>query len=319
MAEKKWVIILAVLDVLVVGSLVFWYVKQDRDMPVISLKETFLYEENMSDAEVLSHLKAIDSKDGDVSHTLVVEKIGPDATGQQALITCGARDEAGNMAKYSFYTACGEDVFVTETSHENNRDEIHLAVGEAEILDAETTSDATSEEESSEDGDGDEANNEDDENVEGNSDDENDGVDPDGNNVDADNVDDENADENDDADSDNEDNNPEAGDNHENNTPQEAQPTPTPAAHEQAATAASRPVIQFSTTEVKTIQGRNPAWVTVISQMTDDVDSYETLLQSLTISGDYNNAVPGSYDVSVTVTDSEGNVSAPSRIRIVVE
>lgn len=283
MAEKRCVIALAIVNVLFLAGLIFWYVKQDRVPPVITLEEAFVYEEAMVDEDILSGVSAVDDRDGDVSHTLVVEKIGLNETKRNALITCGARDNSGNMEKYSFYVECDPAVFISEENQtEEEGNTFELVAGEAANMVAES-----SEEEDS------------------------DAADPE--NAEAEN---ETTDEEENDEEVDEENNQETEDEVEENNPEitPEQPAQTPKPEE-----AARPIIQFSAGEVKTSIGYNPAWVTVISQLKDDKDSYEYLLGNLKISGDFDNTTQGNYDVSVTTTDSDGNESAPSAIRIIVE
>ena len=65
--------------------------------------------------------------------------------------------------------------------------------------------------------------------------------------------------------------------------------------------------------------GQNPAWVTVIDKLSDDVDTYEQMLSNIIISGKYDYNKPGSYPVQVSVKDSEGNESAKRNLTIIVE
>lgn len=79
------------------------------------------------------------------------------------------------------------------------------------------------------------------------------------------------------------------------------------------------PVILLREKEIRTTAGRTPAWVEVIEGLQDDTDDYGTLLQTLTVSGAYEPGTPGRYEVTLTVTDRDGNVSAPCPVTILVE
>ena len=78
------------------------------------------------------------------------------------------------------------------------------------------------------------------------------------------------------------------------------------------------PVLTLKTSEVTTSVGVPPAWVNVIGTMTDDKDSYETLFHNLKVSKyDVNKA--GTYQVSVSTEDSDGNPSRAVPLTIVVK
>ena len=57
----------------------------------------------------------------------------------------------------------------------------------------------------------------------------------------------------------------------------------------------------------------------LIEGLYDDKDNYETLLKSLKVKGDYEKDKAGTYNVTVTVTDADGNESNAYPMKIVVE
>lgn len=78
------------------------------------------------------------------------------------------------------------------------------------------------------------------------------------------------------------------------------------------------PTLSLKTSQVKTRVGVTPAWVNLIQTLSDDKDSYETLFQKLKVSKyDVNKA--GTYHVTVSTEDSDGNVSAEVPLTIIVE
>ena len=132
MAQKKWLIILGIINVLAIAGIVFWYVNRDNTPPVITQEMEIVYEETMSDSELLQGAVAIDETDGDVSHTLVVEKITVNHNTGIATVTCGAMDESGNIAKQSFRMAMTESGSSLEDSESDQAEEVFsLAAGEA--------------------------------------------------------------------------------------------------------------------------------------------------------------------------------------------
>ena len=285
MLEKKFVILFAVINLAAFIGLFIWYVKADREPPVITVKEEIVYTKETNNEDILECASAWDEQDGDVSESLVIEKIIPNEELKTALVSCGALDKSGNITKHSFRIPCDTSVFSNEEGKV-----FELAVGEAvnmlgdTVGEAEAESDTTgteTEEETTEAASEEETTEEESAEI---------GLEED-------------AEEQEAAETVNE--------GEQSQQEQSVQPNP-----EQADT---KPVLVFSAPEVKTSPGYNPAWVTVIAQLKDDTDSYEQLLKTLKIAGDFDNKTPGSYDVSVTVTDSEGNESAPRAMRIIVE
>ena len=68
---------------------------------MIHTEETELeYRDGMSDEELLEGVTATDETDGDVSGSLVVEKVS-EAGNRTVIVTYGAKDAANNVAKAS--------------------------------------------------------------------------------------------------------------------------------------------------------------------------------------------------------------------------
>lgn len=283
MAEKKWIIILGIINIFAMAGIIFWYMGRDNTPPVITREQENVYVETMSDVELLQGITAVDKNDGDVSDTLVVEKITVNYKNGTAMVTCGAMDESGNIAKQSFQMKMQNVKLPENSSLENTGGDVFtLEAGEAvigiesieeeeteetveteeETTEEETTEEETTAEESEETDEGQEEEREAQEAV------------------------------------------------HDRQAAQNTQPQINPE---------EIPVLNFGAGEVKTKKGLNPAWVTVISQLQDNKDSYEYLLQHLLIHGNFTNAEAGSYDVSVSTVDSDGHESEARAIRIIVE
>lgn len=99
--EKKIVIILCVLDVILLGFSIFLYVGEDRTPPVIAFgEEAPVYREGMEEAALLEGVTAMDERDGDVTDSLLIEKISGTGEGT-VIVTYVARDEANNVEKVS--------------------------------------------------------------------------------------------------------------------------------------------------------------------------------------------------------------------------
>ena len=282
MAGRKWLILLGIVNVFAMAGIIFWYVSRDNTPPVITREDTIVYEEGMSDEELLDGAVAVDETDGDVSDTLVVEKVTVNYNTGTAVVTCGAVDDSGNIAKESFQmqmragvaasvSSASGDTFTLEAGEavidaDGIADDADTAATEETATEEEATEEESSEEESLEEA------------------------------------------EEEDAEAEEE--------------AQEEEPAPRatpPQNNEPQVDPAEIPVLYFGSGEVKTKKGYNPAWVTVISQLSDNKDSYEDLLKNLIIHGEFTNAEVGSYDVRVSTVDSDGHESAAQAIRIIVE
>ena len=98
---RKIVIILCMLDVILMALSVVLYLDEDRTAPVIHVEEVEMeYREGMTDEELLAGVTAADETDGDVTGSLVVEKVSEVGNGT-VIVTFGAKDKANNVAKAS--------------------------------------------------------------------------------------------------------------------------------------------------------------------------------------------------------------------------
>ncbi len=102
MKERKLGIILLVLDVALVGTLTYFYLQKDLNAPRISIEASGLvYQQETTEEELLTGIRAMDAEDGEVTSTLVIEKIVEDPVKGIAVVTYGARDLSGNLTKIS--------------------------------------------------------------------------------------------------------------------------------------------------------------------------------------------------------------------------
>ena len=98
---RKIVVILCTLDVILMALSVVLYLDEDRTAPVIHMEEVELeYRGGMSDEELLTGVTAMDETDGDVTGSLVVEKVSEAGNGT-VIVTFGAKDASGNVGKAS--------------------------------------------------------------------------------------------------------------------------------------------------------------------------------------------------------------------------
>lgn len=94
------------------------------------------------------------------------------------------------------------------------------------------------------------------------------------------------------------------------------EPEPTPSPKPTADPAA--PVLSLKVSEVTVSAGQGPAWVDLIGTLKDDKDDYTTLFKNLSVSK-YDKDKPGTYEVTVSTEDSDGNQSAAIPLTIVVK
>lgn len=99
--EKKIVIILCALDLILLTLSIFLYMGADRTPPIISYsEESPVYRDGMDEEELLEGVTASDERDEDVTDSLLIEKISGTGEGT-VIVTYVARDEANNVAKVS--------------------------------------------------------------------------------------------------------------------------------------------------------------------------------------------------------------------------
>lgn len=299
MLEKKILILLAVVNFFAFAGILIWFIGADREAPVITVKEGTIYTKDITEDEILASVSAWDEQDGDVSSTLKIEKIVLKEEAKKVLISCGAQDKSGNIQRYTFSMSGDSTVF-----EEKKNEVFELAVGEAESMLTSETQDSSSEAASTE-------------TVETDSSEEETTEEATEENTEEATTEEETT-EIAEEESEEENNAEEAVEEEREQEPTEREPAPVVNEPEEVI-AVGRPELAFSAHEVTTARGFNPAWVTVIAQLQDDTDSYEQLLRTIKIHGNFDNETPGTYAVSVTVTDSQGNESLPSAIYIIVE
>lgn len=99
MKSKGIVIGICIADVMLLIICIFLYLRLDRTAPVIHFGENNIaYTEGMDSALLLEGVTAVDDEDGDVTDTLLIEKISDTAKGD-VLVTYAALDRSDNVAK----------------------------------------------------------------------------------------------------------------------------------------------------------------------------------------------------------------------------
>ena len=87
---------------------------------------------------------------------------------------------------------------------------------------------------------------------------------------------------------------------------------------EEAAAKAGNPKIILKSTTVNATAGQLPAWIDAVGSFQDDKDGYETLFKNLKASK-YDVNARGDHAVTLTTTDSDGNVSDPVSVTVHVK
>ena len=102
MEAKKLVAVVGAIDVVLLVVCLVLYLGKDRKGPEIFFDEErqIEYTEGMDEALLLEGVTAVDEKDGDVSDSLLVEKVAG-TNGKEVIVTYVARDGANNVGKAS--------------------------------------------------------------------------------------------------------------------------------------------------------------------------------------------------------------------------
>ena len=88
-------------DAVLIGIGAFLYMNQDKTAPVIMLPEkAIVYENGMAEEKLLEGITAYDAEDGDVTDSLLVEKISEAADGR-VIVTYAAVDSANHVTQKS--------------------------------------------------------------------------------------------------------------------------------------------------------------------------------------------------------------------------
>ena len=102
MEAKKIVAVVGAIDVVLLVVCLVLYLGKDRKGPEIFFDEEkqIEYAEGMEEELLLEGVTAVDEKDGDVSDSLLVEKVAG-TNGKEVIVTYVARDGANNVGKAS--------------------------------------------------------------------------------------------------------------------------------------------------------------------------------------------------------------------------
>ena len=86
-----------------------------------------------------------------------------------------------------------------------------------------------------------------------------------------------------------------------------------------AAADPSKPVLKLKQKKVEIKVGDAFDAVSQVSEITDDTDDRSALFRQIEVHGDYSTDEPGTYTLTYTAMDSDGNVSSPVTLELVLK
>lgn len=290
----KWTVVFTVLNIILIVTCVVLLLGRDRKAPVISFSENdLIYYSGIDNEKLLQGVAAMDAKNGDVSDRIVVEKIVQNKNEDRAVVYYAVTDLDGNAAKASrVFEAVNEatgDAMKDIGMAGFDGDMDGALPGEPETLEP---ADAQEEELQAT------ANAEDtpEEDTEAES---SPSVSP------TPDIEEQRRKEQEEAD-------------RKAQEEQRQQEEARRRQEEEAAAKAGNPKIILKSTTVNATAVQLPAWIDAVGSFQDDKDGYETLFKNLKASK-YDVNARGDHAVTLTTTDSDGNVSDPVSVTVHVK
>lgn len=300
----KWAVVFTVLNIILITICVVLLLNKDRKPPVISFSgNDLIYYSGIDNEKLLQGVGAVDAKDGDVTDRIVVEKIVQNKNENRAVVYYAVTDLDGNAAKASrVFEAVNEatgDAMKDIGMAGFDGDMDGALPGEPETLEPadaqeeELQAAANAEDAQEEDA---EAETEASPSMSPSP-----SVSPTPDAAEQRRREQEEADR-------------KAQEEEEERQREEARRK----AEEEAVAKAGNPRIVLKNTSVNTTAGQLPAWVDAVGSFQDDKDGYETLFKNLKASK-YDVNAKGDHAVTLTTTDSDGNVSDPVSVTVHVK
>ena len=297
----KWAVVFTVLNIILIAACVVLLLGRDRKAPAISFSENdLIYYNGIDNEKLLQGVTAMDAKDGDVSDRIVVEKIVQNKNENRAVVYYAVTDLDGNAAKASrVFEAVKESTGnamkdIGMAGFDGDMDE--ALSNEAEGMAPAITGNGEVQEDA---GDMQEEEGEDAQAESFPSMSPSPSVSP------TPDAEEQRRKEQEEAD-------------RQAEEEQRQQEEARRRQEEEAAAKAGNPKIILKNTTVNTTAGQLPAWIDAIGSFQDDKDGYETLFKNLKASK-YDVNAKGDHAVTLTTTDSDGNVSDPVTVTVHVK
>lgn len=297
----KWAVVFAVLNMILIVACVVLLLNKDKKPPVISFSENdLIYYSGIDNEKLLQGVTAVDAKDGDVSDRIVVEKIVQNKDENRAVVYYAVTDLDGNAAKASrVFEAVRESTGnamkdIGMAGFDGDMDEAisNETEGMTPAIDGNEEGQEAAEDMQEEEGEDAQAES-------------SPSMSPSPSASPTPDAEEQRRKEQEEAD-------------RQAEEEQRQQEEARRKAEEEAAAKAGNPKIILKNTTVNTTAGQLPAWIDAIGSFQDDKDGYETLFKNLKASK-YDVNAKGDHAVTLTTTDSDGNVSDPVSVTVHVK
>ena len=297
----KWAVVFAVLNMILIVACVVLLLNKDKKPPVISFSENdLIYYSGIDNEKLLQGVAAMDAKDGDVSDRIVVEKIVQNKDENRAVVYYAVTDLDGNAAKASrVFEAVRESTGnamkdIGMAGFDGDMDEAisNETEGMTPAIDGNEEGQEAAEDMQEEEGEDAQAES-------------SPSMSPSPSASPTLDAEEQRRKEQEEAD-------------RQAEEEQRQQEEARRKAEEEAAAKAGNPKIILKNTTVNTTAGQLPAWIDAIGSFQDDKDGYETLFKNLKASK-YDVNAKGDHAVTLTTTDSDGNVSDPVTVTVHVK
>ncbi len=297
----KWAVVFAVLNMILIVACVVLLLNKDKKPPVISFSENdLIYYSGIDNEKLLQGVAAMDAKDGDVSDRIVVEKIVQNKDENRAVVYYAVTDLDGNAAKASrVFEAVRESTGnamkdIGMAGFDGDMDEAISNETEGMIPAIDGNEEGQEAAEDMQEEEGEDAQTE-----------SSPSMSPSPSASPTPDAEEQRRKEQEEAD-------------WQAEEEQRQQEEARRKAEEEAAAKAGNPKIILKNTTVNTTAGQLPAWIDAIGSFQDDKDGYETLFKNLKASK-YDVNAKGDHAVTLTTTDSDGNVSDPVSVTVHVK
>lgn len=145
--EKRWGILIGLFAAAAVAGCFFMGVLKDAHGPEITFgSELPVYQGNTTDPELLSNVKAVDNRDGDVTDTVYVDSVRISEDGSRAKVTYVAVDKSNNVTRASQDLSCNGTLQQNADAQSSSEDESSDEATQTTDDHTDDASDATSSE-----------------------------------------------------------------------------------------------------------------------------------------------------------------------------